>query len=101
VVATTGEIRDIRTDSARASGDGTVTAKVGDYQVCCGDETPRTWQTRGYRWRNGGFQQVSGPTTMTANRYVTETRISTGTLVLGPAVDGYRYGTVTFTVTHR
>jgi len=101
VVATTGDIRDIRTDSARVTGNGTVTAKVGDYLACCGDETPRTWQTRGYRWRNGGFEQVSGPTTMTANPYVTETRISAGSLVLGPAVDGYRSGIVTVTMTHR
>jgi len=101
VVATTGDIRDIRTDSARVTGNATVTAKVGDYLACCGDETPRTWQTRGHRWRNGGFEQVSGPTTMTANPYVTETRISAGSLVLGPAVDGYRSGIVTVTMTHR
>jgi hypothetical protein len=38
---------------------------------------------------------------MPANASVTETRISAGELVLGPAVDGYRYGTVTVTVAHR
>jgi hypothetical protein len=100
VVATTGEIRDIRTDSARVSDAGTVTASLADYQVCCDDQTPQRWQTRGYRWHDARFQQVSGPTRMTANPAVTETRISASELVLGPVLDGYRYGTLTVTVTH-
>ena len=101
VVATTGEIREIRTGSARIGDDGVVTARLGDYQACCGDETPRTWQDRGYRWYGGRFHQVSGPTRMNANPHVTETSVATGELVLGPAVDGYRYGTLTVTVQHQ
>lgn len=101
VVATTGEIRDIRTGSARVSGNGVVTARLGDYQVCCGDETPQTWQDRGYRWYGGRFHQVSGPTRMNTNPYLTETALTTGELVLGPTVDGYRYGTLTVTVRHK
>jgi hypothetical protein len=38
---------------------------------------------------------------MSANPFVTETSVSTGELVLGPAVGGYRYGTLTVTVRHR
>jgi hypothetical protein len=74
VVATTGPIRDIRADSALVSATGTVTVSVGDYQVCCGDETPHRWQTRGYHWRDGRFRQVSGPTVMPVNPALTETR---------------------------
>lgn len=99
VVATTGAIREI-TD-ARVTEAGTVTARVGDYQVCCDDHTPQTWQSRGYRWRHGRFAQVSGPTRMAASPYVTETALTAGELVLGPAVDGYRYGTLAVTLRHR
>jgi hypothetical protein len=74
VVATTGPIRDIRADSALVSATGTVTVSVGDHQVCCGDETPHRWQTRGYHWRDGRFRQVSGPTVMPVNPALTETR---------------------------
>ena len=101
VVSTTGEIREIRTGSARVGDDGVVTARLADYRICCGDETPQTWQDRGYRWYGGQFHQVSGPTRMSANPAVTETSVSTGELVLGPAVSGYRYGTLTVTARHR
>jgi hypothetical protein len=100
VVATTGEIRNIRTGSERVGGNGVVTVRVGDYQGSGDDQTPQTWQDRGYRRTSGRFQQVSGPTRMTANPYVTETSLTTGELVLGPAVAGYRYGTLTVTVRH-
>ena len=100
VVATTGAIRDLDPDSAGVASNGTVTVRVSDYQRCCGDETPQRWQTRGYRWHDGRFEQVSGPTVMIANPYVSETRIGAGALVLGPVVDGYRSGTVTITITH-
>lgn len=100
VVATTGEIRVIRTDGTHVGTDGVVTARVGDYLSCCGDETPQVWQNRGYGWSGGRFHQMSGPTRMAANPQVTETSVSAGTLVLGPAVDGYRYGTLTVTVKH-
>lgn len=46
VVATTGEIREIRTGGTRVGDDGVVTTRLGDYQICCGDETPQTWQER-------------------------------------------------------
>ena len=101
VVSTTGEIRDIATGSARVTAGGTVTAKLGDYLVCCDDGTPPRWQTRGFRWQHSRFAQVSGPTAMPANPAVTETRVTAGELVLGPVVDGYRYGTVPVTVAHR
>ncbi|GIF01754.1 hypothetical protein [Paractinoplanes rishiriensis] len=100
VVATTGEIRDIDTGSTRIGTSGTVTTRVGDYQVCCGDETPQVWQHRGYRWQGARFHQVAGPTRMTANPALTETSVAAGSIVLGPVVDGYRYGTLTVTVRH-
>ena len=34
-------------------------------------------------------------------QFLTETAVSTGELVLGPAVDGFRYGTLKVTVAHR
>jgi hypothetical protein len=37
---------------------------------------------------------------MTANPALTETSVTAGTIVLGPVVDGYRYGTLTVTVRH-
>ncbi|MEV0895398.1 hypothetical protein [Actinoplanes sp. NPDC049802] len=100
VVATTGEIRDLREDSARVAGDGTVTVQVADYQRCCDDRTPQTWQKRGYRLGDDGFHQVSGPARMPVNPWVTDTTTTAGRLVLTPATDGYRYGAVEVTVTH-
>jgi hypothetical protein len=100
VVATTGEILEIRPGSARVGPSATITARVGDFQACCGDETPQLWQDRGYRLMNGRFAQVSGPARMALNPYVTETSLSAGTLRLGPAADGYRYGTLDVTAEH-
>lgn len=100
VVSTTGAVRNIDYRATRVSGSGTVTVRVGDYQACCGDETPQVTQVRGYRLVNGRFVQVSGPTRMTLNPYVTETSITAGTLRLGPAADGYRYGTLEVTAKH-
>jgi hypothetical protein len=37
---------------------------------------------------------------MTANPAVTETSVTAGELVLGPAIEGYRYGTLSVTVHH-
>ncbi|GAA4954955.1 hypothetical protein GCM10025331_50400 [Actinoplanes utahensis] len=101
VAATTGEVRDIRDTSVRVDGSGRVTARVADYQRCCADRTPQTWQTRGYALRGGRFTQVSGPARMPLNRRVTAIGLTTGDLVLGPATGGYRYGTLAVTATHR
>ncbi|MEU8233222.1 hypothetical protein AB0C12_26885 [Actinoplanes sp. NPDC048967] len=101
VVATTGEIRDIASDSATVRRDGTIAVRLSDYQRCCDDRTPQVWQTRGYGWDHGRFRQVSGPARLPANPAVTQTSLSAGDLILGPAVDGYRYGTVTVTLAHR
>ena len=100
VVATTGEIRDIRFDSVRIGDDGVITAQLADFQRCCDDQTPQLWQERGYRRSGGRFVQVSGPTRLAANPYVSETSVTAGELVLGPVTTGYRYGTVTVTVRH-
>jgi hypothetical protein len=100
VVATTGEIRDIRDGSARVTDGGTVTVQVGDYQGCCGDETPQKWQQRGYRLGSKGFGQSTGPTRMPANPYITEITVTAGRLTLSPATDGYRYGSLDVTVRH-
>jgi hypothetical protein len=100
VVATTGEIRVIDSTSVRVTGDGVVEARVGDFQRCCGDETPQMWQVRGFGWTGGQFRQVGGPAAFPLNPSVTETSVSGSDLVLGPAVDGIRRGILTVTVRH-
>ncbi|GAA3455191.1 hypothetical protein GCM10018962_70240 [Dactylosporangium matsuzakiense] len=100
VVATTGEIRTIGFDTMRVLADGTVRVTVGDYLRCCGDETPTLSQTRGYRWDGHAFVQVSGPTSFPLNPAVTETGLTVGELVLGPASNGVRHGTLTVSVTY-
>jgi hypothetical protein len=100
VVATTGEIRVIDSNGFRVTSDGVVEARLGDFQVCCGDETPQTWQVRGYGWNGRQFRQVSGPTAFPLNPAITDTSVTAGDLVLGPAVDGIRRGTLTVTVRH-
>jgi hypothetical protein len=100
VVATTGEIRVIDSTSCRVTSEGVVEARLGDFQRCCGDETPQTWQVRGYGWNGRQFHQVSGPAAFPLNPAVTDTSASAGDLVFGPAVDGIRHGTLTVTVRH-
>ncbi|WP_436530800.1 hypothetical protein [Actinoplanes sp. HUAS TT8] len=101
ITATTGPIRDLRDGSARVGAAGVVSVLVGDYQRCCDDRTPQIWQTRGYARRDGRFQQVDGPARMPVNPHVTDLRITTGDLALGPAAGGFRTGTLDVTVTHR
>jgi hypothetical protein len=98
VVATTGEVREFDADSTRVTAGGTVEVRVADFQRCCGDETPQRWQKRGYAWNGSRFRQTSGPLSFPINPWVTETAYDTGELVLGPAVDGVRHGTLTVTV---
>ncbi|GAA2847583.1 hypothetical protein Acy02nite_03040 [Actinoplanes cyaneus] len=100
VVATTGQIRDLRTDGAKVGPDGVVTAVVGDYQRCCADRTPQIWQTRGYALRDGRFTQVSGERQLPLNPHVTQMQVSAGQLVLGAPRGGYRTGTLDVTVSH-
>lgn len=100
VVATTGEIRVIDTEKTRVTGDGVVEARVGDFQRCCGDETPVIWQTRGYAWNGTRFRQTSGPVSFPLNPSVTETTLSFGDLALGPAIDGVRHGVLPVRVTY-
>ncbi|WP_157441951.1 hypothetical protein [Actinoplanes awajinensis] len=100
VTATTGEVRDISNTGVRVDGSGVVTARVADYQRCCADRTPQSWQTRGYALRDGRFAQVSGPTRMPLNPRVTETRLTAGEVILGRPVGGFRSGGVDVTVTH-
>jgi hypothetical protein len=100
VVAMTGDIRDIDDSAVRVLDDATIEVSVGDYQNCCGADTPVIWQTRGYAWDGQAFHQVSGATSFPTNPTVTETSLATGVLVLGPAVDGLRHGTVDVTITY-
>jgi hypothetical protein len=101
VVATTGEVRAIESATVRVLGDSTVTVKVGDFQRCCGDDTPVLWQIRGYRWNGQTFRQVSGPTAFPVNPSVTETGVTADDLVFGPVGnDGWRHGTLTVTVSY-
>jgi hypothetical protein len=98
VVATTGEVRVFDETRTRVTASGVVEARVGDYQRCCGDETPQVWQTRGYAWNGSQFRQVTGPRSFPVNPWVTETSYDPGELVLGPAVGGVRRGTLTVAV---
>ena len=100
VVATTGEIRVIDSTAFRVTGQGVVESRLGDFQRCCGDETPQLWQVRGYGWNGRQFRQVGGPTAFPLNPAITDTAVTAGDLVFGPAVDGIRRGTLTVTVRH-
>src|SRR5690349_1409747 len=79
---------------------GQIAVKVGDFQRCCGDETPQLWQTRTYGWSGHDFRQTGGPTAFPVNTSVTETGLTVSELVLGPATNGIRHGTLTVTVTY-
>ncbi|GAA4608109.1 hypothetical protein BJY16_006673 [Actinoplanes octamycinicus] len=101
VAATTGEVRDIRQAGVRVDDSGAVSVPVADYQRCCADATPQTWQTRGYARRHDRFVQVSGPPRMPENPHITDTTLTSGELRLGPKKNGSRYGSVTVTISHR
>jgi hypothetical protein len=100
VVSTTGQVRSISTQPVTVASTGVVTAQVGDYQNCCGDQTPVQYQWRGYAWRDGQFEQVAGQTTFPVNPSVTELSVNAGEVVLGAPVDGVRHGTLTLTVAY-
>lgn len=100
VLATTGPIRQIARTTYSVQPNGAVNARVGDYAGCCGDETPVLWQWRSYAWNGHSFHQVGGPTMFPVNPNVTETTVTTGDLVFGPAPDGIRHGTLSVTVSY-
>lgn len=100
VIATTGAVRSIDRLSLAVLDGGAVSVKVGDYQGCCGDETPVMWQVRRYGWTGQGFRQVGGPAEFPVNPNVTETAITAGELVFGPLVNGVRHGTLTVAVSY-
>jgi hypothetical protein len=100
VAATTGDVRLIDDSTVLVGDDGSVLVRVGDYGPCCGDATPVQYQDRGYRWNGHEFRQVSGPTSFPANPSFTETGLTPGELVFGPAVDGVRHGALTVTVSY-
>ena len=100
VVADTGQIRVIDDRTLSVTSYGTIQAKVGDYQRCCGDQTPQQWQLRSYHWTGARFVQTGGLTSFPDNPAVTETSVRTGELVLAPPVGAVRYGTLTVTVGH-
>ena len=100
VLSTTGPLRSFTTNTIRIETNGTITVQVGDYAGCCGDATPTLRQWRSYGWDGRTFRQVGGPSAFPVNPAVTETAISTGRLVLGPAINGTRHGTLTVTVSY-
>jgi len=100
VAATTGPVRSIDASSYSVAANGVVTARVADYQGCCGDRTPTLWQWRSYGWNGQRFHQAGGPTAFPDNPNVTETSLASSGLVLGPVVDGARHGVLTVTVAY-
>lgn len=100
VVSTTDPIRQFDTDTFQIASSGVITVRVADYAGCCGDETKPQWQWRSYGWDGHGFRQVGGPTAFPVNPQVTETAVSAGDLVLGPATNGTRHGTLAVTVSY-
>jgi len=101
VVATTGQIKMI-SDDFSVTPSGSVRARVADFLVCCDeDRTIPQWQTRSYSWRSGRFVQAAGPSSFPPNPRVTALSVSAPALVLGPAVQGVRHGTLRVTVTVR
>jgi hypothetical protein len=97
VVATTGGIRALRDITIGTAG--VIQVSVGDYLACCGDPTVAQWQERAYGWTGTGFRQLAGPTQFPPNPQVTDVMVNAGGLVLGPAANGVRWGTLTVTVT--
>jgi hypothetical protein len=100
VLATTGPIRQIARDTFQVQPNGVINARVGDYAGCCGDQTPVQWQWRSYAWNGQSFHQVGGPTAFPVNPNTTETSLTTGDLISGPAIDGVRHGTLSVTVSY-
>ena len=100
VLATTGPVRQIERTTFYIQPNGAVNARVGDYAGCCGDETPVLWQWRSYAWNGQRFHQVGGPSAFPVNPNITETAITAGDLVFGPAIDAVRHGTLSVSVSY-
>lgn len=100
VLSTTGAVRSIDVNNFRVDSNGVITGQVGDYAACCGDRTPTQHQWRSYAWTGNAFRQVGGPTAFPVNPAVAETAIRTSDLVLGPATNGVRLGTLTVKVSY-
>jgi hypothetical protein len=100
VVATTGPVRVIDDQTFQVQADGTVAVRVSDRWRNYGDQTQQQWQLRWYGWTGAEFRQTGGPTAFPVDPSLTETGVSTGELVFGPAADGIRHGTLTVTVTY-
>jgi len=98
VLSTTGRIRAIDPATVHVQANGAVTAKVADYEACCGDQTPQLWQWRTFGWNGRAFRQVGGPTVFPVNPAVSAVAIRVGDLVLGPAIGGIQHGTLTVSV---
>ncbi|MEU8088549.1 hypothetical protein AB0B57_33650 [Micromonospora sp. NPDC049101] len=82
--------------------DGTVRVQVGD--IAPGGGWNAKWsqrQWRGYRWKDGAFTQVSGPTSFGPNPNLADVSVTTGDLVLRVADDGSRTGTATVRIRNR
>ncbi|MCX5067721.1 hypothetical protein OOJ91_17925 [Micromonospora lupini] len=76
--------------------DGEVRVEVADIAPGGGwplKNSQRQW--RGYRWTGDEFDQVSGPSTFGPNPRSTDLSVTATDLVLTPAADGSRSGTVT------
>ncbi|MGW4500563.1 hypothetical protein ACWENR_18370 [Micromonospora sp. NPDC004336] len=88
------------TDVEVAPG-GLVRVQVAD--LAPGGGWPLDWsqrQWRGYRWGDGRFTQVEGPTTFGPNPYFADLAVSATDLTLSTAEDGSRSGTVEVLVRH-
>ncbi|MDO3702654.1 hypothetical protein Q3W71_13345 [Micromonospora sp. C28SCA-DRY-2] len=95
VVATARETPQWLTDVA-VRPDGVVRVQVAD--IAPGGGWPGEWsqrQWRGYRWADGRFAQVEGPTSFGPNPHGMNLVVTATDLVLDTLPDGSRVGTVT------
>ncbi|MFI7487134.1 hypothetical protein ACIBXA_01975 [Micromonospora echinaurantiaca] len=95
VVATALEMPQWLTDVTVRS-DGVVRVQVAD--IAPGGGWPGEWsqrQWRGYRWADGRFTQVEGPTSFGPNPHAMNLVVTATDLVLDTLPDGAQVGTVT------
>ncbi|WP_018347935.1 hypothetical protein [Longispora albida] len=90
--------------TVKAAGDGSISAKVGDFagmETDAIDAKYRIDQERVYRWNGQRFAQTGGPASFPANPNFARLAVSSTDLAFGPAVNGKRQGTLKVTLANQ